>query len=217
MAEAPLHDVFISHAFEDKQSIADELAMELTKTGMKVWYSGFELQLGDSIAGSINKGLKAAAFGIVIISPTYLQKRWAMNELTTFFAQETEKNKILPILHGITVNELREQFPLLADRYMISSERGMDEIIKKVLQAMSGLRNTEGYPANKSQSIKKATHKENDKQHPAENHNTNNSNVKVMVLIILIIAAIAIYFMSQDSDSPNQPVNKEHSSPSNSN
>ena len=43
------YDVFISHASEDKDSVALPLAAALENAGLSVWIDKFELTLGDSL------------------------------------------------------------------------------------------------------------------------------------------------------------------------
>ena len=52
------HDVFISHASEDKDEIVRPLAIALRNAGLTVWYDEFELKIGDSLRQKIDKGLK---------------------------------------------------------------------------------------------------------------------------------------------------------------
>lgn len=134
------YDVFISHAYEDKSSFSNELAVALKKAGLKIWYSGFDLKIGDSIAESINRALQDARFGIVIISPVYLRKKWAMNELHALFASETSKDRILPVYHNISQDEVLNHFPLIADRFAINSDVDMQLIVNKLLQVIQGKR-----------------------------------------------------------------------------
>lgn len=233
MTVTPTYDLFISHAFEDKNAFANDLALELTKAGLKVWYSGFELKLGDSIAGSINKALKNATFGIVVISPVYLKKRWAMNELNALLAQEAEQNRILPILHTITIDEIKVDFPILADRYAISSDQGMDLVVKKVLQVMAraGKVQQEGLPRPQqreklSKGESGTAHKERINSTAEKDRNTasrkqpetsDTSGGKAVIVIIMIFIAIALYFLYENSVLSTPGVNKEHSTPSNAN
>jgi hypothetical protein len=140
MAQIIYYDVFISHAYEDKNVFTNELAIALKEEGLKIWYSGFELKLGDSITDSVNNALKGAEYGIVVISPIYLEKQWAMSELKALFTQEAERNRILPILHNITMDEIKEQLPMLADRYAISSDKGLEFIVNKVMEVITGRR-----------------------------------------------------------------------------
>jgi|GEM_PF-2695569 len=128
------YDLFISHAFEDKREIVDELAYLLMKSGIKVWYSGFELQVGNSLYESINDGLKKSRFGLVILSPTFFQKHWTMKELYTLIAQETGKKekRILPIWHKIEYHTLLNEHPLLADTYGLNSSRGFAVLVNEI-------------------------------------------------------------------------------------
>ena len=63
-------DVFISHAHEDKTSLAAPLATELQTRNLRVWYDEFTLKVGDSLRRSIDRGLARSRFGIVILSPS---------------------------------------------------------------------------------------------------------------------------------------------------
>lgn len=55
--EAPVkYDAFISHASEDKESLARPLAEKLRDLGFSIWYDEFQLKVGDSLRRSIDKG-----------------------------------------------------------------------------------------------------------------------------------------------------------------
>ena len=69
--------VFLSHASEDKASVAKPLADLLQDKGVEVWYDNFTLKLGDSLSKSINQGLANSRYGIVILSPNFFLKRLA--------------------------------------------------------------------------------------------------------------------------------------------
>lgn len=51
------HDVFISHASEDKDTVVRALANALIDQGLDVWYDEFELRIGDSLRRKIDLGL----------------------------------------------------------------------------------------------------------------------------------------------------------------
>lgn len=137
---ATIYDVFISHAYEDKDPFVNELALALKKNGLKVWYSGFELKIGDSIAENVNAALRDAKYSIVIVSPVYLEKQWAMAELNALFSQEAERSRILPVLHNISVRQIQKRLPILADRFAISSGKNISVIVNKILQVIKGKR-----------------------------------------------------------------------------
>ncbi len=138
------YDVFLSHAVEDKLSIANDLNVALKKSGLNVWYSGDELVMGDSILNSVNKAIANSMFGIVIISPQYLRKRWTMVEMQALFARENNSIKcILPVWHGVGYADIIEQLPILADRFAISSQKGINVIASHVTRAVRKCRGIE--------------------------------------------------------------------------
>src|SRR5690348_6780034 len=69
-------DVFICHASEDKAAFVRDLAVELAKRGLQVWYDEMELRLGDSLRRKIDEGLRESRFGIVVLSPHFFGKNW---------------------------------------------------------------------------------------------------------------------------------------------
>lgn len=89
------YDVFISHATEDKDSIARPLAQALSKYGVRVWYDEFELKLGDSLSRSIDKGLAESTFGLVVLSPSFFAKNWPEYELRGLTAREMRGVKVI--------------------------------------------------------------------------------------------------------------------------
>ena len=50
-------DVFISHASEDKYTVARPLASLLSKAGLHVWLDEAELKLGDNLSSRISEHL----------------------------------------------------------------------------------------------------------------------------------------------------------------
>ncbi len=81
-------DVFISHASEDKQTVAQPLADALQRAGVRVWIDVNELALGDSLSEMIDEGLAQSEFGVVIISPAFFAKHWPRKELSGLRARE---------------------------------------------------------------------------------------------------------------------------------
>jgi hypothetical protein len=69
-------DVFIAHASEDKEAFVRPLATVLQSLGMSVWYDEFSLQLGDSLSRSIDKGILGSQYGLVVVSPAFIEKKW---------------------------------------------------------------------------------------------------------------------------------------------
>lgn len=129
------YDAFISHAVEDKIPIANELCARLERAGLKIWYSGKELGIGDSIEKTIQKGLTRSRYGIVIFSPTYLAKNWTIREFYTLLAKEIDEQKvILPVLYNITLDDLKNKDLVMADRFGVNADRGMDYVVEKLVR-----------------------------------------------------------------------------------
>lgn len=68
------YDVFVSHAWEDKESFADEFVKELNKLNLRVWYDTSQIKWGDSMRAKIDEGLKKSKFGVVVLSPDYIKE-----------------------------------------------------------------------------------------------------------------------------------------------
>ncbi|HET7232059.1 MAG TPA: TIR domain-containing protein [Longimicrobium sp.] len=139
MAE-PEYDVFISHASADKPGCVELLADRLRREGIRVWYDDFSLGWGDSISTSIAKGLTTSRYGIVILSRSFLREAGSRHELRGLWQREIHVGKtILPILHDITLDEVRAFDPSLADlRAMDTSTTALDQIIATTLRFLKG-------------------------------------------------------------------------------
>ncbi len=133
------YDAFISHASEDKDDFVRPLAGILKEYGFRVWYDEFELEIGDSLRESIDKGLVTSSYGIVVLSPKFLNKNWTKYELNSLVAKEIEGEKvILPIWHNVTKQQVMEYSPMLADKLALSSETmAIDEIAKRICRALA--------------------------------------------------------------------------------
>src|SRR5208282_276000 len=108
-------DLFISHASEDKKDFVEPLAEALGKFGVKVWYDRFSLQLGDSLSRSIDQGLVQSKFGLVVLSPHFLAKRWPEYELRGLTAREIVGTKvILPVWRDVEHADVLKFSPPLA-------------------------------------------------------------------------------------------------------
>jgi hypothetical protein len=131
----PEHDVFISHASEDKEVFVRELARVLSETyGLNVWYDEFSIKWGDSLRTVIDKGLSNSRYGVVVISRNFIRKGWTNYELDGLFQIEMTKGKtILPIWHDITKDEVQKFSPSLAGRKALNTAMfTIDEIAQEL-------------------------------------------------------------------------------------
>jgi len=126
------YDFFISHASEDKESIARPLCDALIKRGAKVWFDEREMTIGDSLRKKIEQGLSQSRYGIVIISKIYMQKFWTEKELNGLFSKwaSGDDKVILPIWHHVSKDEVLKYSPILADIIAFkSSDYTLDELV----------------------------------------------------------------------------------------
>lgn len=134
---APMWDVFVSHASEDKVSFAQPLAEALRNRGLRVWFDAFTLTVGDSLRRSIDRGLAQSRFGVVVLSEAFFQKHWPQLELDGLVAREAAGMKvILPVWHGVDADLVRLHSPLLADRLAVSSANGLENVVTQLMQAI---------------------------------------------------------------------------------
>ncbi len=136
------YDVFVSHAWEDKEDFADEFVLELRKQGLKVWYDTNKLKWGDSMREKIDKGLSKSRYGVVILSPNYIaeHKYWTKAELNGLFQVETVNGKtILPIWHNLTKKQVVEHSPIIADRKAMTTASMTAEEIATELKDLFGV------------------------------------------------------------------------------
>jgi hypothetical protein len=134
------YDIFLSHASEDKD-FATPLYEALSKE-YGVWYDENNIKWGDDLKGAINYGLQNSKYGLVILSENYLRKdkQWTWEELKVIL----ERDNILPILHGITIQDIPSNSTLakaILEKLAISSKRtnvklSIEDIIEKVKKAI---------------------------------------------------------------------------------
>lgn len=130
-------DVFISHASEDKEEFVLPLEKKLIENGVKVWIDNQELIMGDSIKRRIEEGLMNSKYGIVVLSDNFFKKEWPQKELDALFSKEIEGKKvILPIWYNVSASFVKENSILLADKYAVNSEKGLDLIIDEILKVI---------------------------------------------------------------------------------
>lgn len=131
-------DVFISPAGEDKEDFVRPLARALRARGLSVWFDELTLIVGDSLRRSIDRGLARSRFGVVVISPYFLDKEWPQRELDGLAAREVDGTKvILPVWHNITAEHLRARSPMLADRIAALSSDGIDRVVDDLARAIA--------------------------------------------------------------------------------
>lgn len=133
------HDVFISHASEDKEDIVRPLVNALSSRGLNVWYDEFTLRIGDSLRQKIDRGLASSRVGLVILSPSFISKGWANYELDGIVVRSVSGEQILlPIWHKITKQQVIDFSPSLADKVARSTAtHTVDEIADEIADLLN--------------------------------------------------------------------------------
>ena len=130
-------DVFVSHATEDKDSFVRELAQELRKRGVRVWYDEFTLRIGDSLRRSIDRGLAKSRYGVIVLSHFFFAKDWAQKELDGLVVRERHGDKvILPVWLNVDKEDVASYSTLLADRVAAKAVDGIDTVVVQLLHIL---------------------------------------------------------------------------------
>lgn len=124
ISDIPEYDVFVSHAWEDKESFVDVFVEELRALDIKVWYDKLQIKWGDSMRKKIDEGLKKSRFGVAVLSPDYIaeHKYWTKAELDGLFQLESINGKtLLPIWHNLTKQQVMDFSPIIASKLAMST------------------------------------------------------------------------------------------------
>jgi hypothetical protein len=132
-ASLDLRDVFLCHAWDDRQGAAKQLHDLLESRGVKVWFSEKDVGLGVPLLRAIDKGLANSRIGIVLVTPALLlrlpKESIADKELSVLLAGA----RLVPVVHQTTYEALREVSPLLASRTGLSTaEETMADVATKL-------------------------------------------------------------------------------------
>lgn len=134
-ASLDLRDLFLCHAWDDRQGAAKKLHDLLESLDVKVWFSEKDVGLGVPLLRAIDKGLANSRIGIVLVTPALLRRLpkegIADKELSALLAGE----RLIPIVHDTTYEALREVSPLLASRSGLSTvEESMADVAAKLAE-----------------------------------------------------------------------------------
>ena len=134
-----LRDVFLCHAWDDRNGAAKELNDLLESRGVKVWFSEKDVVLGTPLLREIDKGLAKSRVGIVLVTPALLcrlkgEGSISDKELSALLARDL----LVPIMHNTTYEALREVSPLLASRSGLSTiEASMTDVAAKLAELVA--------------------------------------------------------------------------------
>ena len=133
-----LRDVFLCHAWDDRQGAAKELHDLLEEAGVRVWFSEKDLALGVPMMRAIDKGLVNSRIGLVLVTPALLtrlpKEGVADKELSALLAS----NQLVPIVHNTTYDALRDVSPLLASRSGLDTTEDSMKVVAQKIAELKG-------------------------------------------------------------------------------
>jgi len=140
-------DVFLSHASEDKESVALPLRDALTALGVTVWLDKSEIRIGDSLRRKIDAGIRSSRIGIVVLSDSFFSKGWTNHELDGLVTRTVAgEQSLLPIWHGVDASDVRRYSPSLADKMALStSDVGIDALAEQIAEVVLAAKGTSAY------------------------------------------------------------------------
>ncbi len=138
--EPDVRDVFLCHAWNDRQEAAKELYDLLVSRKVSVWFSEVDLRLGTLMLREIDKGLAKSRMGIVLVMPAFLdrvQREGSVSdkELSTLL----HRNQLVPIVHNTTYEALRDVSPMLASRSGLTTgeDQTMADVADKIAELVA--------------------------------------------------------------------------------
>ncbi len=131
---------FLSHASEDKQSIARPLYNALTLAGIACWFAEVEMSWGQSVAGGIQDGLAKSRYLLAVVTPNFVKKNWTVTELNIALHQEINEGRVivLPVI-AATSDEKEAIFAklgLLRDKLYLEWTGDPTPVIRKMKQLL---------------------------------------------------------------------------------
>lgn len=145
MTRTQENDVFLCHAWPDRQADAKDVFDLFVGEGISVWFSEVSLRPGTDMRVAIERGLVSSRMGIVLVTPAMLDKlrtdRIVANaELSALL----RRNLLVPVMHGVTIEDLDQVSPTLASRGGFSTaEEPMGDIVVKVAELIGTLADEE--------------------------------------------------------------------------
>ena len=138
VSQPDLRDVFLCHAWDDRLGSAKDLHDLLEARGVRVWFSEKDLGLGVPMMRAIDKGLVNSRVGIVLVTPAMLRRLPAEGVADKELSALLRRERLVPVVHGTTYEELEKVSLLLASRAGLSTaEESMAEIAAKIAELVA--------------------------------------------------------------------------------
>jgi len=137
-SQPDLRDVFLCHAWDDRQGSAKQLHDLLEARGVRVWFSEKDLGLGAPMMRAIDKGLINSRVGIVLVTPAMLKRLPAEGVADKELSALLRRERLIPVVHGTTYEELEKVSLLLASRAGLNTaEEPMTDVAAKIAELVT--------------------------------------------------------------------------------
>ena len=138
VSQPDLRDVFLCHAWDDRQASARELHDLLEERGVRVWFSEKDLGLGVPMMRAIDKGLVNSRVGIVLVTPAMLRRLPAEGIADKELSALLRRERLVPVVHETTYEELEKVSLLLASLAGLNTtEESMAEVATKIAELVA--------------------------------------------------------------------------------
>ena len=136
-------DLFLCHAWHDRQGCAAELHRHLKANGATVWFSEEDIPLGSLMTREIDKGLRNSRIGIVLVTPALLKSIRDEGIAEKELAVLLNSRRVVPVTHGVTFDELYDVSPMLASHAGLSTaDSSLGDVAAKIAAAAAALPTT---------------------------------------------------------------------------
>jgi hypothetical protein len=134
-----LRDVFLCHAWDDRQGAAKNLHDLLESRGVSVWFSEKDVALGTPLLREIDRGLAKSRVGIVLVTPALLLRLKGEGIADKELSALLVRDQLIPIVHNTTYEALREVSPLLGSRsgLTVTAENPMADVAAKLAELVT--------------------------------------------------------------------------------
>ena len=99
--------IFICHSTKDHEFVK-QLVDRLEKDSIDVWFSEWEIKVGDSITQRVDKALEDSSFFVIVFSEASLNSNWVKRELNSTLMRQINRRdvKVLPVLLDLEPSRL---------------------------------------------------------------------------------------------------------------
>jgi hypothetical protein len=132
-----MKDIFISHAHEDKRDYVYPLVEELQNSAISYWLDEIEIGWGHTIIRKVGEGLISSKFVLVLLTNTFLEKKWTQIELETALTTEVNTGElvVLPVMVAMEEDVFR-RFPLMRSKLFLRWDIGCVTIANRLLKLL---------------------------------------------------------------------------------